>query len=113
MLQQKIKEKIIQNSISLQRFGLNELAWRKKDAQNFINDIMKDKIGILGGDVYKLTPKQLEPLCDNWSCEPIATESEENYHSRSKFESLKYIANYPVQKGEKILFSIIFTEKII
>jgi hypothetical protein len=37
-----------------------------------------DKIGILGGDVYKLTSKRLEPLSDNWSCEPREEESEED-----------------------------------
>jgi hypothetical protein len=112
MLKQKIKEKIVQKSISLERYGINDLAWSKEDAKNLINAIMKDKIGILGGDVYKLTPNRLEPLCDNWSCEPTKTESEEEYYFRSKSESLRYIENYPVQPEERIIFSITFTEKM-
>jgi len=113
MLKQEIKDKITQKSISLEGYGINDLAWSKEDAKRLINEIMKDKIGILGGDVYKLTPKRLEPLSDNWVCEPMETESEEEYHSRSKFESLKYIENYPIEPDEKIIFSITFTEKII
>jgi hypothetical protein len=111
MLKQEIKEKITRKSISLEKYGLNDLAWNKEDAENLINSIMKDRIGILGGDVYRLMQNCLEPLYDNWACEPGATESEEEYYLRSKSESLKYIEAYPVQTGENIVFSITFTEK--
>lgn len=112
MLKKEIIEKITQKSISLGEYGLSELAWNKEDAKNLIDSIMKDGIGILGGDVYKLTANHLEPLYDNWACEPGITESEEEYYLRSKFESLKYIENYPLHPSESILFSITFTEKI-
>jgi hypothetical protein len=112
MLKQEIKEKITKKAISLDEYGINDLAWSKENAKKLINTIMKDKIGILGGDVYKLTLKSLESLSDNWSCEPMEDESEEEYYSRSKSESLKYIENYPVEPGKNIIFSITFTEKI-
>jgi hypothetical protein len=108
-----LREKITQKSICLEDYGINDLAWSKEDAKSLINSIMKDKIGILGGDVYKLTSNRLDPLCDNWSCEPMDTESEEEYYFRSKSESLRYIENYSVQPGERIIFSITFTEKLI
>lgn len=111
MINKEIREKIIKNSISLEKYGINNLAWNQVDAQQLIHLINKDKIGIFGGDVYKLT-STLESLSDNWSCEPTESESEEEFSSRSKEESLKYIKSYPVEKEEKILFSIIFTEKI-
>jgi hypothetical protein len=38
-----------EKSVSLERFGLNDLAWSRKDAQELINSIMKDEIEILGG----------------------------------------------------------------
>lgn len=112
MLTQKIKEKITQKSISLEKYGLNDLAWNKEDSIKLINEIIKDKIGILGGDVYKLTPGGLEILPENWSCEPTENESEEEYYLRSKSESINYIENYPTQMNEKIIFSITFTERI-
>jgi hypothetical protein len=113
MLNQVVKERIMQKSVPLEGYGVNDLAWNKEDAENLIDEIMEDKIGILGGDVYRLTSTHLEPLPENWSCEPTEKESKEEYYIRSKSESLKYIKNYPVQPGEKILFSITFTEKIV
>lgn len=110
-MKKEIKEKIIQKSIFLEGYGLNDLAWNKEDAKNLINSILKDKIGILGGDVYTLTSHRLEPLYDNWACEPRATESEEEYYLRSKLESLKYIENYLTQEKENVIFLITFTEK--
>ena len=112
MLKQEIKKKIIQKSISLEEYGLDDLAWYKEDATSLINSVMKDGIGILGGDVYQLKLKCLEPLYDNWACEPYPAELEAEYYLRSKMESLKYIEKYPVQIGENIIFSITFTEKI-
>lgn len=38
-----IKEKIMQKSIPLDKYGMNDLAWSKADAQNLINLIMRDK----------------------------------------------------------------------
>jgi hypothetical protein len=112
MLKQEIRRKITQNSILLENFGINDLAWNRNNAIKLINEIMTDKIGILGGDVYKLTSNRLESLYDNWSCEPKKDELEDAYYFRSKSESLKYIQNYPMQKDEEILFSITFTEHI-
>lgn len=110
-MKQEIIEKIAKKSISLEKYGLNDLAWSKEDAKNLIRAIMKDRVGILGGDVYKLTSNRLEPLYENWACEQAAIESEEEFFLRSKFESLKYIENYLVKPEESIVFSITFTEK--
>lgn len=106
-----VREKIMAHSIILEKYGIDDLAWSKEGAQKLILLIEKDKIGLLGGDVYKLT-SNLEPLSDNWCCELSDSETEEEFYPRSKKESLKYIESYPVAKGEEILFSIIFTEKI-
>lgn len=129
MLEKKVREKILKNSIHLDLYG--GLAWKKIDALNLITLIMKDKIGILGGDVYKLSSPydsivkdkteilgeevlklsytNLEPLGDNWSCIPKKNESSEEYYLRSKIESINYIEKYPLQ--EDILFSITLTER--
>jgi len=110
-MQCKIKEKIKKKSLSLERYGINSLAWNKEDAKNIIRSIEKDKIGILGGDVYKLT-FNLEALSDNWVCESKELESEEEFYARSKHETFQYLSDYPVETGENILFAIIFTERI-
>lgn len=48
-LKQEIKEKITQKSLSLEKYGLNDLAWNKENAKDLIQSIMKDHIGIRGG----------------------------------------------------------------
>ena len=55
--------KNIVKAISLEGYGINDLAWSKEDAGRLIKEIMKDKIGIFGGDVYKLTPKAFRASC--------------------------------------------------
>ncbi len=112
MLNQEIREKIIQNSISLKKYGINDLAWSKETAKHLINSILEDGIGVLGGDVYQVKGNSLEPLRDNWSCEPNEKESEKDCYYRSKLESLRYIEQYPVNLGEQIIFAIVFTEEI-
>jgi hypothetical protein len=112
MLKGKLIEEITKKSIGLEKYGLNDLAWSKEDAQNLINLLMTEKIGILGGDVYQLTSYSFRPLGDNWSCEYNYNELIDDYYLRSKIESLKYINNYPVSDEEGIIFSITFTEQI-
>ena len=112
MLRQEIREKILKNSLSLEKFGLNDLAWSKENAKDLIQSIKTDHIGVLGGDVYILKPLTLESAYDNWYCERKNTESEEEYYARSKVESLKYIENYFSDPSENIIFSITFTEHV-
>ncbi len=112
MLSSEIKEKIEQNAISLEDYEIGDLAWFKNDAESLILSLAEDKIGILGGDVYKLTPGRLEPLCDNWYCERNRAESEEEFYSRSKVEALQYIRRYPISVDNQIIFGIVFTEQI-
>ncbi len=112
MLSQEIRRKIFQKSKSLEKYGLSDLTCDKEDAKGLIHAIMQEHIGILGGDVYKLQSDCLEPLSDNWSCEPTDMESEEEFYKRSKTQSLNYIENYPMKSGEKIIFSVTFTERL-
>lgn len=111
MLNQELIDKIILKSISLEEFCLNDLAWTKEDALNLIHSLLEDKIGILGGDVYKLTSNHIDFPGDNWACEPRQSESEEEFNLRSKLESLKYIENYHIEDNENIIFSLTFTER--
>ena len=105
-------EKIIEKVISLEEHGLNDLAWSKEDAINLIQSIMKDRVGILGGDVCELTSNRLKFCGDNWACRRIQTESEEAYNLRSKIKSLQYIEKYPVPPNKKIIFVLVFTEQV-
>jgi hypothetical protein len=113
MLNQTLKEKILKNSISLEKLGLCDLAWNKTDALEVIRSIEKDKIGILGGDVYRLNLSRVEPTYENWYCNPRERETEEEYYLRSKIKALQYIEEFQVNRGDPIVFSLTFTEEII
>lgn len=110
MVDELLKNKILKKAILLQQFGLNDLAWEKEEAQKLIVSLMLDNIGILGGDVYKIDSKRLIPTYDNWSSEPKKGEGKKDYFLRSKEMALDYINKYPIDNGDKILFSIIFNE---
>lgn len=110
-LEDNLEEKIAQsNAISLQYFGLDDLAWKKADALNFILSLMNDKIVILGGDVYKLYQNELKALYDNWCCEPYDNESKKEYILRSKLAALEYISSYPADPN--IIFAITYADAI-
>lgn len=112
MMQKHIKHKILKNAVSLEKFGMNDLTWEKEDAKNIITNLMQDDIGILGGSVYKIDSNHLIPMYDNWSCNSDGKESRQGFCIRSKLKALDYIDKYPVYPGEKILFSLVFTEDI-
>ena len=106
-----LQEKIKKNAISLKKYELNDLVWNQEDAQNIINLIMEDNVGILGGDVYRLQVDCVRSLYDNWACEPGEGESQTDFYFRSKIESLEYIKKYPTLGDKEIVFSITFTKE--
>lgn len=111
MLIRQIKDKILNNAISLTQLGINDLAWEKKDALRLIETLMQDEIAILGGDVYKVEGKKITPTYDSWYCDRVPSEKPEKYNTRSKLKALDYIKNYP-EKEQKILFSLVFSEYV-
>ncbi|MBS0622495.1 MAG: hypothetical protein JSR80_06020 [Verrucomicrobia bacterium] len=112
MINLYIKQKILEKAMPLTAFGMNDLTWEKEDAKNLINLLMRDDIGILGGSVYKIDSNHLIPMYDNWSCNPGEKEKISDFFLRSKIKASDYIDKYPVDSGEKIVFSIVFTEDV-
>lgn len=113
VLKKEIFNMLMKKAISLEKYGLNDLAWKKEDALELIKSLMTDPIGVLGGDVYKINGDRLIPLYDNWSCDPNKNEGQKSHFQRSKFASIKYIENYPIHSNEEIVFSITFTEHLV
>lgn len=112
MLPSHIRQKILENAVSLNQFGMNDLGWQKEAAKALITSLMQDDIGILGGNVYKIDSGHLIPMYDNWSCNPNAKETKKEYYTRSKLKALDYITEYLIYPDEQILFAIGFTENI-
>ncbi|CRX38694.1 Imm40 family immunity protein [Estrella lausannensis] len=112
MIQSCIKKKILEKAVSLEKFGMNDLAWEKDAAVTLINSLMNDDIGILGGSVYKIDSNNFMPMYDNWSCNPDSKEVSKDFNFRSKTRALEYINKYPIYLDERILFSLVFTEDV-
>jgi hypothetical protein len=89
-MNENVKKKIIEKAIFLEKHGINDVAWKKEDAETLIKSIMKDKIGILGGDVVtsqKVLVKQ--PDLDEVPSEAIS----ETLNLPGLFEKLRDVYN--------------------
>lgn len=104
-----LEDKIFKNSISLEKYSLNDLAWNKKSALDMLNFILDENLGVFGGDVYQLTEKGIIFSGENWVSEPNEGEDKNAFFLRSKLEAIKYIQAFPVEEGENIVFAIVFT----
>lgn len=110
-MEPSIKEKILKNALTLTKYGLNDLAWNKKDALSLINSIMRDKVSILGGDVYRLQSNKLRPMDDNWYTDPKEYDSLEDFRYGSKIRAKEYIEKYSIL-DEDIIFYLVFDDYI-
>lgn len=110
MIHNHIREKILEKSMSLEKYGMWDLVWKKDEAQKLIISLMHEDIGICGGDVYIVDSDGVEPAYDNWYCQPDQEETQKNYFLRSKQKALEYITKYPIDYNENIFFSLVFTD---
>jgi hypothetical protein len=110
-----IPKNLKKKGIYLADWDVNRLAWEKKEALDVINYFLNysDEVGIIGGDVYKLSNNQLIPLYDNWSCDDKVNESNKDYNVRSLLEAKKYIENYSINSEDKTLFSFVFSDYVV
>jgi len=112
MIRNHIKKKILEKAVVLDKFGMNDLTWKKDDVKILIIALQEEDVGILGGSVYKVDSGHLVPMYDNWSCDPRGEETRKEFCLRSKIKALEYVEKYPVYPDEQILFSLVFTEDI-
>ncbi|MCH9633989.1 MAG: hypothetical protein S4CHLAM7_07230 [Chlamydiae bacterium] len=109
MIKKSLENKILKNSISLEKYSLNDFAWDKKSALDMLNSILNEDLGVLGGDVYQMTEKRLISNGENWFSEANEGEDKRAFFLRSKLEAIKYIQQFPVGEEENIIFAIVFT----
>lgn len=99
--------------IFLEQYGLSDLAWKRADALEVLKALMTDEIGVLGGDVYRIVPPgRFEPIYYDWTCKPQPCESAEQFHRRSKIESIEHIQECHDEDEESLVFSITFNERL-
>ncbi len=107
-----LSEELIDSSIDLnEQFGVNEIAWSHKDCSKVLDYCKDNMIGILGGDIYKITSlEDIEQTYINWSCDPQPGESKEQY----VYRSIEKSAN-EIQKNQTVdfIFVFVFADKIL
>lgn len=107
-----LSQELVRTGYSLASVGANTLAWEKQQAELILTELMSQKIGVLGGDVYMISSGNFVPTYDSWYCERLEGEDEEAFHLRSKTEALDYIRGFLVRDDETIVFSLIFSKSV-
>ena len=88
-----ISEKIKKKSIYFSQY---ELAWKISDANEFIEDALKNEVIVLGGDILD---SNMNYTCDNWYYEPDKS-IERKVNSIQSCSCMKeYIDNYVKLNG--------------
>lgn len=93
------------NGICLKELGISEYAWALEDIKNIICIFEKEKIPILGGDVYKIVNGTISRTYDSWY---LNREDESYSYIKSYEKTISYISGYENGKEGEFIYSIIF-----
>ena len=89
-------------------YGTIQKSFSKNDALEILEECLKLKITVFGGDVVEYKNNYFEHNYDNWSYNRKKGESEVDYVLRSIEKAIKYISNY---KLNNVYFCISFDIK--
>ena len=88
--------------------GSDEMALKIDDALKAIELLQNTHLAILGGDILSDESGELTYIYENWYCEKIKNENQDEYRNRSFDFAKKYINNL-VERGSKNLFVVLVT----
>jgi hypothetical protein len=109
-----IPKNLWKKGLKLNSWGINEIAWKKNDSLEVIDYLLQTyDVGLSGGDVYFLKNSELIPSYDNWFCDPLPSESIQDFNKRSLRIAKKYIKNYPINTEDNTLFSFVFSDYVV
>jgi hypothetical protein len=92
---------------SLEDLGIRNWALEQDQALEALNQLAREGIAVLGGDVYLMQEGKLQVSYDNWYCERPLTEKEEDFVSRSIEVARTYIKNYRSPLDGPAFFAIV------
>lgn len=98
---------LMSRGISLQCFGLTEIALSRDDAIVAVSLLRNASIPILGGDVYFKTVTGIESAYANWHSDPMEGEDRDCFVSRSCVETTDYIKGFPSTEATPIFVLVI------
>ena len=86
-------------------YGTIQKSFSKNDALEILEECLKSRIAVLGGDVVNINNNgYFEYNYDNWSYNRKEGESEVDYVLRSIEKAIKYISNYKLNNANKYFF---------
>ncbi len=98
-------ESILSIGICLKNVGVNNWALNKKQALYAVEELKKNGVPILGGDVYEKQYCKFIQNYDNWFCDKKEYEKDEDFLSRSIQIAFNYINSY--NANDKTYFVIV------
>jgi hypothetical protein len=104
-------KELLHKGYSLKQNGVNEIAWKKVDAYQVIEFLMKSGYAILGGDVYTKEGGNFIPTYDSWFINKQEKISWENFILKSKEKALAYIEHYYSVNGSDYLYVLVFSQE--
>ena len=90
----EISKSYLDKLINTDKLGASGYAFKRKDALNILNEDFLNGYHISGGDVLEINNNEIKFTYDSWSTEPIKNENRNDYITRCKNNSEKYISNY-------------------
>jgi hypothetical protein len=112
MSYQKTVEKILSSGISLADQGINNFVFSKENALTLLDELKREGIGVLGGDVYVLSGQQYKPSYDNWCCDRWSQESREDFVARSINKAREYVVAYRPVENKQAMFAFVVPDDV-
>lgn len=100
-----LPREMLTNGISLNSIGIDETAWKFKQAIEVIEYLYNKGYLILGGDVYVFDGFSIKPTYDNWYHNK--TESDNDLELGRK-KAIEYITKHQVNYGDNYIYSIVY-----
>ena len=95
-----IPNDVINLGISLEKLGVNGLAWKKDEVKKIVEILRRKKIPVLGGDVYKIVNNKIQSTYDSWF---LNNNGKLDFVDKSFKKTISYIEEYEsVNCGDNI-----------
>lgn len=98
-----------QQGISLEKYGINEVAFDANTALIAISTLKDSNVVILGGDVYQWNDNEAKLTYDNWYIPEYTNQLASIYLENSWEKAEEFINEYREQNGEGFIYSLVLS----
>jgi hypothetical protein len=110
-LPSEIPEALRSVGVSLERLGLDGIAWSRDDALQVIASLDGTIIAVTEGEVFTSERWGLLPAGEAWSCDRIRNESTFDYAARSQERAASFIEEYQHEGPADVFFALQFSDQ--